>query len=706
MSDTLSLKIIFNAVNNTNGVFSGLNSKVKQSDNNLQSLNSQFSSLRSLVGAGIVAGATRQFFNLGAGLEQTKVGFEVMLSSATKAQRMVDAINKTANATPYDNTDLYQVVETMLGFEVAHQKVLPYMSMLGDVARGDSERLKSLGLAFAQVQSAGKLTGQDLLQMINAGFNPLKDIAAITGKQIKVLKDEMSKGAISADMVAQAFERATSKGGSFYQMSQRMSETGSGVASTAVGKLKLAIAELSNSAMPAMTAAIKDVTVAIDMLGVFAANNGDLMQILVSNAIKGLGILALFKGYKFGKSLLMGLTSTIGGVQKLIRVTRVMNIALSGGNLKQAARLIRIYGDSAKNAAKLVWLKNRAVSAGTLISKLFRISTYKAIAATIRQAVVTKASAAWQWAKNSAMTVGAAVANIYSVATNVVTGLLTRQGVVTAIMTVKQWALNAAMYANPAGLIIAAIGALISGVVYCYTEFAEFRAVLLTTWDAIKGFGEAIYDFVVAPFEFVWELIKGVGNAISSLWNGGSLEDAGGELSKGFNSGIGKSDKRLDNAWNTTKNTFNSIGSNYDKHLADEQAKQAEKEAQESIEMPDLSKLTQQSTTVNNNYIPSEQTEIEIPDLSKYTNKSKPKYNEDIDISELQNYNTNIAKNSISEQQIKEIQVNYSPTIQLTGDVSEKSKNDILKMFKEHKNELVKLVKEELKRDQRLAYAK
>ena len=61
--------------------------------------------------------------------------------------------------------------------------------------------------------------------MINAGFNPLQIISEKTGKSIATLKDEMSKGAVSAEMVQQAFIDATSAGGKFYNMSENASKT-------------------------------------------------------------------------------------------------------------------------------------------------------------------------------------------------------------------------------------------------------------------------------------------------------------------------------------------------------------------------------------------------------------------------------------------------------------------------------------------------
>ena len=66
--------------------------------------------------------------------------------------------------------------------------------MLGDVSAGNKEHMEALTLAFSQTTAAGKLMGQDLLQYINAGFNPLQIIAEHTGKKMSDLKDAMSEG--------------------------------------------------------------------------------------------------------------------------------------------------------------------------------------------------------------------------------------------------------------------------------------------------------------------------------------------------------------------------------------------------------------------------------------------------------------------------------------------------------------------------------
>ena len=166
-------------------------------------------------------------------MEQYQTSFTTLLEgNQAAADGLVSSLKEMADTTPFEMTDMSNAAQTLLGFGVAADKVMPSLQALGDVSQGNSERFSNLSLAFAQVQAAGKLTGQDLLQFINAGFNPLQEMSRTTGKSLAELKEEMSEGAISAEMVADAFQSATSEGGRFYQSMEKQSKTFSGQIST------------------------------------------------------------------------------------------------------------------------------------------------------------------------------------------------------------------------------------------------------------------------------------------------------------------------------------------------------------------------------------------------------------------------------------------------------------------------------------------
>lgn len=186
-----------------------------------------------VMGAGIGA-----ITKLGMEAENSAISFEVLLGSSEKATDMLGKITEMAAKTPFEKMDLQNAAQQMLNFGVAENQVLGYMKQLGDIASGDKQRFQSLALVFGQVSSAGKLSGQDLLQFINAGFNPLKELADMTGESYASLQEKMSKGLITTDMVAKAMKRATSEGGKFYQMMDKMSATTGGRISSVMDNIK------------------------------------------------------------------------------------------------------------------------------------------------------------------------------------------------------------------------------------------------------------------------------------------------------------------------------------------------------------------------------------------------------------------------------------------------------------------------------------
>ena len=175
-------------------------------------------------------------------IQALEVSFRTLLGSQQASTQLMQQMKEFAAATPLQLGDLAKAAQTMLGFNLAAEEVMPMLKAIGDISMGDAQKFQSLTLAFSQMQSVGKLMGQDLIQMINAGFSPLAVMSETTGKSIKRLKEEMSHGAISADMVKQAFIDATSEGGKFYGMLASQGDTVKG----AIAQLSGALTDMFN----------------------------------------------------------------------------------------------------------------------------------------------------------------------------------------------------------------------------------------------------------------------------------------------------------------------------------------------------------------------------------------------------------------------------------------------------------------------------
>lgn len=193
-------------------------------------------------------------------IESLEISFATLLGDKGKADAMFGAIREFAANTPMMLKDLASGAQTMLGFGIAAEQVLPMLKAIGDISMGDSQKFQSLSLAFSQMSATGKLMGQDLLQMINAGFNPLATISEKTGKSISELKDEMSNGAISAEMVTQAFIDATSEGGKFFQMLEKQSKGVNGAISNLQGAWDDMLNAIGEKAQGAITGTVLKLT--------------------------------------------------------------------------------------------------------------------------------------------------------------------------------------------------------------------------------------------------------------------------------------------------------------------------------------------------------------------------------------------------------------------------------------------------------------
>ncbi len=184
-----------------------------------------------------------QIIRTRAEIQSLEVSFETLLGNKQKAAEMFGELRKFAVETPMMLKDLAGGAQTMLAFNLEAEKVMPMLRAIGDISMGDAQKFNSLTLAFSQMSSTGRLMGQDLLQMINAGFNPLAVISEKTGKTIGELKKEMEAGKISSEMITDAFLAAASAGGKFNGMLEKQSH---GIAG-AQAKLSGAIDDMFNA---------------------------------------------------------------------------------------------------------------------------------------------------------------------------------------------------------------------------------------------------------------------------------------------------------------------------------------------------------------------------------------------------------------------------------------------------------------------------
>lgn len=235
--------------------------------NRMQGTGKQKSMMGAFIGGNLVAGGissgialakqiTMDSLNASMAYSMQERSFQVLARDAKKGKELAAELRSMKQSTLVGG-GVYANAQTMMGFGVSERDVVRKLREVGDVGMGDQDRMQYLSLARAQVTAAGKLMGQDLLQFINAGFNPLsvmaerwKDFGFKTKVSIGELKELMSEGKISSGMVDKAFELATSKGGQFYKMMEQIGDTSGGKMLKMKGNWAAMQIDIGNSLMP------------------------------------------------------------------------------------------------------------------------------------------------------------------------------------------------------------------------------------------------------------------------------------------------------------------------------------------------------------------------------------------------------------------------------------------------------------------------
>lgn len=199
-------------------------------------------------------------------IEALEVSFSTLLRSTEKANQLVSQLKDYGNVTPYDTEGLSKAAQTMLSFGISYEKVMPTLKQLGDVAMGSQDKLSRLTLAFSQMSAAGRVTKEDLNQMVDAGFNPLQVISQQTGESIGTLFDKVSKGQVSVQQIANAFADATKEGGQFHDMALNMSDTVEGKMSTMQDAIDGAYQSIGKFIEPAVKSGIDLLTNGVEAL--------------------------------------------------------------------------------------------------------------------------------------------------------------------------------------------------------------------------------------------------------------------------------------------------------------------------------------------------------------------------------------------------------------------------------------------------------
>lgn len=245
--------------------------------------------------------------------QQADIAFTTMLGSGEKAKAFLDKLQTFAAKTPFEFPDLLMASQRMLAMGFQANQVLPTLTAIGDAVAGlggSSEMVNRVTTALGQMQAKGKATGEEMMQLTEAGIPAWEFLAKKIGVSIPEAMDMVTKGSVKADVAIGALVDGMNN--KFGGLMEKQSATFGGLLST----IKDTFAQISGKVMqPAFDAISAGLKIVVDWTSKPAFTNG------LNNIVK---MVAKFVewGEKVMPTLITGFTRFLDWMDKAMEVVK------------------------------------------------------------------------------------------------------------------------------------------------------------------------------------------------------------------------------------------------------------------------------------------------------------------------------------------------------------------------------------------------
>ena len=407
--------------------------------------------------------------------------FQSTLEFAGKSSADIERLTKSttdyANKTVYGLGDIQNVTSQLAANNVkGYDSLAEAAGNLNAVAGGNAETFKSVGMVLTQTAGAGKLTTENWNQMADAipgASGKLQEAMLKNGAYTGNFRDAMSEGQITAEEFNQAI------------MDLGMTDAAKEAATStktlegAWGNLQ---ATLVQGAMGIVDKVKPAITGFLTSVGNGAQTAFDWINSTMIPGIQGVADILFkgeFKGAPFGLTADSGVVTFLNQVHNIGKtIADIIKNDIAPFVADALPKVVGFLGKIANHKGTI-----QAIGAGFLVWKTAMMGY-----------------AAWQLIVSAR----------------------------TKVMAAAQAALNAVMNANPVGLIVLALAALVAGLVYAWNNSETFRNVVTGAWEGIKSAVSAVANWFTATLlptlSGVWDGVKSsvstVGGVVANVWNG------------------------------------------------------------------------------------------------------------------------------------------------------------------------------------------
>lgn len=178
------------------------------------------------------AGAGAFALKTASAAETSEMALTTMLGSAEAARDMLDELASFAAHTPFELSGLTTAAQQLLAYGFTAEDVIPMLTAVGDAtaALGTGQAgIESVTRALGQMQTRGKVSAEEMLQLTEAGIPAWEYLAEAIGTDTAGAMEAVSDGAVDAQTGIDALTRGMEE--DFGGMMEEQSTTVAGLMS-------------------------------------------------------------------------------------------------------------------------------------------------------------------------------------------------------------------------------------------------------------------------------------------------------------------------------------------------------------------------------------------------------------------------------------------------------------------------------------------
>lgn len=326
-------------------------SELKKQKSGVSGVSDEMKKMKTLITGFIAAYGGKKLWDLligsNAEMEQYTTSLEVMLGSASKASAMIEKMRDFAAKTPLTLENVISGGSLLMSYDVDESNLIDTMTKLGDLASGNAEKMNRITLAYGQMLAKGKVTGEELMQMTEAGVplqTTLAESIGVTGEEFTKM---VSAGKVGIGDLNKAITELTTGDGKFAGMMQKQSETMQGMLSTLQDNLSEFMRKMGEGAFGEVKSALQE---ASDLLAEWeedgtldrwAQGVGVLLKNLIAFLKQAISVGLDFKEAIIAGAVALGTFKVAIGIGNIISTTvlriKEFGIATELATIKQKA---------------------------------------------------------------------------------------------------------------------------------------------------------------------------------------------------------------------------------------------------------------------------------------------------------------------------------------------------------------------------------